>query len=210
MKAYPSIPSHKDIDLTDQKFYLFDKLDGSNIRAEWSAKTGFSKFGSRTQLLTEDQTTLYPSIASFNAKYAEELDRRFRAAKIERAVVFFEWLGPGSFAGSHPADPAEMYPVVIDIAVYKKGMMVPEKFLEFMYGLPTPKLLYHGVVTEKVIAEIRHRLLGGMSFEGVVGKGEKFIQKSGGPLTFKIKSYAWLDHLKTFCNGNEELFSRLK
>ena len=210
MKAYPSIPSHKEIDLSTQKFYLFDKLDGSNIRAEWSAKKGFSKFGSRTQLLTEDQGILFPAIEAFEKKYGEELDRRFRAQKIDRAVVFFEWVGPGSFAGSHICEPGQMDAVVIDISVYKKGIMPPAEFIEFMVGLHTPKVLYHGFVTERVITEIRHRTLAFMTFEGVIGKGLEHDQKSGGPLMFKIKSYAWLDHLKTKCDGNEELFNRLK
>jgi len=45
MKSYPSIPGKhtNGIPLT-----VFDKLDGSNIRAEWSKKRGFYKFGTRT------------------------------------------------------------------------------------------------------------------------------------------------------------------
>jgi hypothetical protein len=43
MKTYPSISR----DIVGQPIYAFDKLDGSNIRAEWSKKNGFHKFGSR-------------------------------------------------------------------------------------------------------------------------------------------------------------------
>ena len=51
MKQYPSI-SH---DIRSVQAYAFDKLDGSNIRAEWHPKKGFWKFGSRTRLLGTDQ-----------------------------------------------------------------------------------------------------------------------------------------------------------
>jgi len=126
MKAYPSI------DFTfDPKtiYHFFDKLDGSNIRAEWSPKQGFNKFGSRTQLLTPEQVKLYPSIEAFKEKYADALHARLLKSKTERSVVFFEWVGPNSFAGSHP-DPVElMQPIVIDVAFYKKGILPPEKFL---------------------------------------------------------------------------------
>lgn len=99
MKAYPSITTKIDF---SKSYHLFDKLDGSNIRAEWNPKKGFYKFGSRTQLLTPDQSVLYPSINSFLEKYGDELSSRFTKAKYESAIAFFEWFGPNSFAGSHP------------------------------------------------------------------------------------------------------------
>lgn len=58
MKTYPSISTQVDFSLS---YCVFDKLDGSNLRAEWSPKRGFYKFGSRTQLLTPDQATLWPA-----------------------------------------------------------------------------------------------------------------------------------------------------
>ena len=53
MKSYRSIPFANKIP-ENETFYVFDKLDGSNIRAEWNPKKGFYKFGSRSQLLTPD------------------------------------------------------------------------------------------------------------------------------------------------------------
>ena len=43
MKGYPSIPREVQHSLN---VYAFDKLDGSQIRAEWTQKNGFFKFGS--------------------------------------------------------------------------------------------------------------------------------------------------------------------
>lgn len=102
-----------------------------------------------------------------------------------------------------------MKPVVIDIAVYKKGILPPEKFIEFMDGLDTPALLYRGKVSEEMFQSIRQSTLEGMTFEGVVGKGE-YLQKEGGPIMFKIKSNAWLDALKEKCGNDEQMFNRLK
>ena len=135
MKAYPSIDFTFD---TNTIYHFFDKLDGSNIRAEWSPKQGFNKFGSRTQLLTESQEKLYPAIEAFKNKYADALQTRLEKTKAERAIVFFEWYGPNSFAGSHPDPVSEMTPTVIDIGLFKRGILPPEQFLSLMDGLETP------------------------------------------------------------------------
>jgi predicted DNA-binding antitoxin AbrB/MazE fold protein len=206
MKAYPSITTRIDF---SKLYHLFDKLDGSNIRAEWSPKQGFYKFGSRTQLLTTEQVALYPSIDAFQHKYGDELSSRFTKARFERAVCFFEWVGPNSFAGSHPDPVSEMRPVLIDIAVYKKGILPPEKFIDFTEGLEVPALLHVGKISEELFQSVRNSTLPGMSFEGVICKGE-FSQRDGGPIMAKIKSNAWLDKLKTLCNGDEALYNRLK
>ncbi len=207
MKAYPSITTKIDF---SKSYHLFDKLDGSNIRAEWSPKQGFYKFGSRTQLLTPDQVPLFPAIDSFKAKYGDELSSRFSKAKYERAVCFFEWVGPNSMFGSHPDPASEMKPVLIDIAVYKKGLMPPEKFIDFTAGLETPALLHVGKVSEEMFQSVRTRALPGMTFEGVIGKMKEIDKGSCEPIMFKIKSNDWLDKLKTLCNGDEALYNRLK
>lgn len=206
MKAYPSITTKIDF---SKPYHLFDKLDGSNIRAEWNKKQGFYKFGSRTQLLTEDQKMLYPSINAFLEKYNEELCSRLSKTKAERAVAFFEWLGPNSFAGSHTDDLKDMQPVLFDIAIYKKGFMTPDKFIEFTDGLDTPKLLHVGKISEELFQSVRNRTLPGMTFEGVICKGE-FSQREGGPIMAKIKSNDWLNKLKTLCNGDDRLYNLLK
>ncbi len=206
MKAYPSIETRIDF---SKSYYIFDKLDGSNIRAEWNPKKGFYKFGSRTQLLTEDQRTLFPSIDKIKELYTETMSQRLSKTKAESAVCFFEWVGPDSFAGSHNSDPSLMTPILIDVGVFKKGILPPEKFLELAEGLTIPKLLHRGRIDEDFFQSVRNRTLDGMTFEGVVGKGD-FCQKSGGPIMFKIKSHDWLNKLKEICNNDEALYNRLK
>jgi hypothetical protein len=102
MKSYPSIRHAADFSL---RYHIFDKLDGSNVRAEWTPARGFYKFGSRTQLLTPDQATLWPSVAVIE-RLSESLGAQLKKLKTERAVCFFEWAGPQSFAGSHHDDPS--------------------------------------------------------------------------------------------------------
>lgn len=206
MKSYPSISTSIDF---SKSYHVFDKLDGSNIRAEWAPKKGFSKFGSRTQLLLPEQTVLYPAIEHFKEKYSEELEVRFRKEKFERAVVFYEWLGPNSFAGSHPDPVEDMDSVIIDIAVYKKGILPPDKFLNVLAGLDHAPLLMEGKISEEVFQSVRNSTLPGMTFEGVIVKGE-FQQKEGGPIMGKIKSNAWLNKLKEYCGGDDALYQRLK
>lgn len=206
MKAYPSISTSIDF---KESYYWFDKLDGSNIRTEWSPKSGFNKFGSRTQLLFPEQASPWPSIEAFKEKYGEELSSRFSKAKYERAVVFFEWVGPNSFAGSHPDPVDQMSPVVIDVAVYKKGILPPDQFIKIMDGLETPRLIFTGKMNEETFQMVRQSTLPGITFEGVIGKG-KFSQKEGGPIMGKIKTNAWLDKLKEMCKGDEALYHRLK
>ena len=49
MKEYPSIPSAGDLlarsaeDYLGRPFVAFDKLDGSNVRAEWDRKRGWHR-----------------------------------------------------------------------------------------------------------------------------------------------------------------------
>lgn len=209
MKQYPSIPTKIDF---KKNFFLFDKLDGSNIRAEWNPKKGFYKFGSRTQLLTEEQDNLYPSIEAINNFVNVDgipLGERLHKLKYQSAVCFFEWAGPNSFAGSHEDPVEDMSVTLIDVSPYKKGMLRPESFIDLFEDFQIPAILYNGKITEDIFQQIRRSEFPGVTFEGVVGK-EAGCTKDGRHDTCKIKSNAWLNKLKEKCNGDEALFERLK
>jgi hypothetical protein len=47
-----------------------------------------------------------------------------------------------------------------------------------------------------------------MTFEGVVCKA-KNPKNTPMPLMFKVKNKAWIDKLKVYCKGNEQLFNTL-
>src|SRR5277367_5289881 len=98
MKEYPSIERKY---TKDTPIYAFDKLDGSNIRVEWSAKRGFYKFGTKTQLIDKDAPIFGQSVPLFMDKYETELAKVFAKQRWRNVVCFCELHGKDSFAGNH-------------------------------------------------------------------------------------------------------------
>lgn len=202
MKQYPIIGTK----LKRTKVIIFDKLDGSNIRAEWSSKKGFYKFGSRNRLIDRNQPILGEAIDLIVEGHQEQLSSIFSAKKWERAVAFFEFYGKSSFAGSHDMN-EEHEVTLIDVNVYKRGMLDPLHFIELFEEIETPKVLYKGVLTEDLVTSVKSGILEDMTFEGVVCKYHD--QKNKIVRMFKIKNVHWIDRLKEKCDGNDALFRRL-
>lgn len=186
MKHYPSI-SRTPI---YGKGHVFDKLDGSNIRAEWNPKKGFYKFGSR-KLLIGSESILAESVPLIE-KLNDTLGGVFRSCKWESTVCFFEFLGPSSFAGQHTAE--EHRVVLLDVDVYKQGLLDTSKLLSlFASKVETPALLGTNF-TKEMEEEVRAGTLEGMSFEGVVVK-LPVMKRWSPPEMFKVKSQAWIDRV---------------
>ncbi len=82
----------------------FYKYDGSNVRAEWTRKRGWSKFGSRKVLIDETHP-LGDAINIFLQTYGDDLEKIFKNHKLFRncqnVTVFGEYFGENSFAGWH-------------------------------------------------------------------------------------------------------------
>lgn len=194
MKSYPHIP-HK---IPSGTYYFFDKLDGSNVRVEWSRKRGMYKFGKRNALLDDQTPFLEKAEGLILEKYEDDLSRIFRRERYDRAVAFFEFWGPNSFAGVHEDEAHTV--TLIDIAPYKKGILDPREFLDVADGIDHAPLVYHGNVNQDVIEAVKTGRLPGVTFEGVVGKA-KHPGKRSLPVMFKIKSDAWLDRLRARCRA---------
>lgn len=204
MKEYPSI--NKDI-RSDIMIYAFDKLDGSNIRAEWSKKRGFYKFGTKKCMLGEDHEVFGESIGLIRHKYEENLAKIFLQQKWDNVTCFFEFGGSNSFSGHH--DLTEPHDVILfDVNVYKQGLLNPSDFIDLFQEFGIPKVLYYGKANSLFVEQVISSNLENMTFEGVVCKG-KNDKKTKMPIMFKIKSKAWLDKLKTFCKDDEKLFQQL-
>jgi hypothetical protein len=202
MKTYPTISR----EIVGQPIYAFDKLDGNNIRAEWTRKQGFCKFGSRKRLVGEDDLLLGKAQQLVLDKYGDDLARIFREQRWQKAIAFFEYHGPNSFAGLHdPND--ELTVTLFDVAADKKGILEPRDFLKIFKNINTAPLLHHGNPNSDFVAEVKEGKLEGMTFEGVVCKGKTVTP--GRPLMFKVKNQAWLDKLKTHCGANDSLFKEL-
>lgn len=198
MKSYPSISSDIQRGLS---CYVFDKLDGSNIRVEWNPKKGFYKFGRRNGLLDGSNPILLRSPQIFLEKYSESLSLIFSKQKWKSVVSFFEFVGPSSFAGNHSEDERQDV-VLFDVSPFGMEMLHPKDFVKlFVDSVDTAKLLHHGPVDFELIESVQNGTLPGMTLEGVVCKS--------GKETFKIKNRAWLERLKSACKTIEE-FERLR
>lgn len=203
MKSYPSISKEKS---APSHVYCFDKIDGSNLRSEWSRKhKTFVKFGSRTQLIDRSSPILGAGIELFLEKYSEELSKRFFDAKWQRAICFFEFFGPNSFAGQHVE--ADLKTVQLFDINGPTGLLYPKEYLKMTTCLDIAPLLYEGPFTGDLIQSVENGTLAGMTFEGIVAKANS--GSPGLPWMTKVKNKAWLEKLKEICNGNEELFKKL-
>jgi hypothetical protein len=201
VKEYPTIPA----EIVHQPVYAFDKLDGSNIRAEWSKKRGFYKFGKRHGLVDETDSLLGEAKGLVQETYTEALSKIFVEQRWQNAVCFFEFVGPNSFAGNHEAEPHEV--VLIDVTAEKKGILEPQNFLKTFSAVKTAPLLYHGNPNSTFLESVRSGNLEGMTFEGVVCKG-KFVSP-GRPLMFKVKSRAWIEKLKMKYADRPDMIEKL-
>ena len=206
MKQYPSIDTRirKGVQV-----YAFDKLDGSNIRAEWDKKKGFSKFGSRRCLIDESTEILGQAIPLIKTKYEEKLTEIFKKEKFEFVTCYFEFFGPSSFAGNHDVN-EEKNVVLFDIDVYKTGILPPKQFLKLTEGkVEIPNLCHVGNITQEFINEVKNGTLEGMTFEGVICKINP-EKKNKAPTMFKVKSNAWFEKLYNVCDGDMEKIKELE
>lgn len=201
METYPTIDKTIRYDF----IHAYDKLDGSNIRAEWTRKNGFNKFGTRKRLLDANEHPLGEAVALFHETYAEDLNSIFHKARWEKATVFFEFHGANSFAGYHEDEPHEV--TLFDVHQYKKGMLEAREFNAMFESIKTAPILYSGKPTQEFLEAVKNGTLEGMTFEGVVCKGE--LDNRRRPITFKVKNDAWLARLKEKCGDDVALFAKL-
>lgn len=200
MKTYHSIEKNIE-DYIGQHVFAFDKIDGSNFRAEWSRKlskkskftNGFGKFGTRTEMIKNSTHPFIEAVDIFENKYAERLDKIFNEEKIFRGVdiitVYAEFYGEHSFAGQH--DWKEEHDLVIfDMFLYKKDFLKPRDFIDIFNHLDIPTIIYNGILDQYIIEKIRSNLFG--LKEGVVFKG---VQDNKVFMT-KLKTDSWIKRVR--------------
>lgn len=203
METYPSIGTI----ISNTPIYAFDKLDGSNIRAEWTRKNGFTKFGTRRRLLDPNEKPFGEAIELFMNKYNDDLNQIFRKQRYERATAFMEFAGENSFAGFHEQEPHDV--TLFDVHVYKQGILTPKEYLKlFENKVDIAPVLFSGKITEDFAQSVRHSTLEGMTFEGVVCKGG--LDNRRRVITFKMKSEAWFNKLRNKFAHQPEMIEKLK
>jgi len=188
----------------------FYKYDGSNIRAEWSSKRGWYKFGSRKVLM--DRThPLGDAIDIFLNTYGDDLEKVFRKNKMFRncqnVTVFGEYFGQNSFAGWHD-DKDEKEIVLFDVSIHKQGIMPPATFVKMFGHLKIPEIIYEGKFNESFIQAVKDNKFG--LNEGVVVKG--LLPKGRPPHNLwmaKVKTREWIDRLKKEYRENPDKFKNV-
>lgn len=189
MKTYPSIKKATSQSFREMKLHTFDKLDGSNLRFEYNKKRGFYKYGTRKRLLGDDDEIFGPAIPLFRETIEEPLIRIIEKQGWQQVVVFCEYWGKESLAGRHKNDDPKTL-TVIDVAVYKRGILPPVDFIK-LFGEFGPKYLGKINWTRGFIEDVRAGI-DGITFEGVVGKeveNKRIVM-------YKAKTQQWIDKVR--------------
>jgi hypothetical protein len=199
MEKYPSIPREVRY---GGPYLIYDKLDGQNIRAEWDAKKGFWKYGSRKVLAELPQVCvdLVNDLEDVVAKV-------FKKLRIRRATLFFEFYGDRSFAGMHdPTDTMKIALLDVHLTDQKRWMDPRDVEKKFRGKVPMPTLLLRGNFNKEVEAAVNDGTLEGMTFEGVVCKAPPASKGAGSVnVMFKCKNRAWVDKVKDRYPDSEDL-----
>ena len=199
MKNYPSIPKFNRDSLS---LYTFDKLDGNNIRFEWSKKRGWYKFGTRTRLFDETDDLFGGAIPLFMETLAEPLEKIFIDNKWNANItVFSEYFGENSFAGVHIKD-EPMQLKIIDVNIYKKGFLIPKEFLKYFEEY-APTFIGNIKWNKEFVQDVWEDNIKGVTYEGVVGK----YRKGNRLYMYKTKTQKWIDKIKALYD--EETAKRL-
>lgn len=207
MYEYPSIRNTRKIPCVEG--IAFDKIDGSNFRAKWSHKSGFTLFGTRTQLVDESTPYWNNVVKLFKETIAEplhqSLSENFKREK--QAIVFSEFYGENSFAGRHKEERHKL--ITFDILLEKsKKFLLPQDFISFTEeaGIEIPRVVYHGKNDYAFVQQVRKDDFN--TPEGIIFKGKTRVGNfSGGVLMCKIKTYSYMDKLKEIFKDDWEKYS---
>jgi hypothetical protein len=208
MKQYPRIKEYPHTAPQCKiPIYMFEKIDGSNLRVEWT-QNKWNKYGRRHGLLDDSHPLLKEKGCSLLQSAIKKLIPIFETQRWSKATAFFEFYGPNSFAGTHLETDKHKI-TLIDVFVHKKGFVLPKQFIElFEKNIEIAKCIYTGLFTRIIQQQITQGVFPGQTFEGVVCKSNSYITP-GRPLMFKWKSLAWLKKLAIKCNGNTKMFKKL-
>lgn len=190
MKSYPSIPRCTGTMFFEMpNAFIFDKLDGNNIRAKWTKKQGWHMFGTKNTVFNHTDPIFGNTIKIFNdIGLADQIAEIAINNKWREIVAFMEYYGPNSFAGRHNDADAKTL-TLFDVSIHKQGMLGPKQFLQLFKYLQIPKFLGNYNWTRGFIEKVFNNEIDGVTFEGVVGKageGHKLVMS-------KAKTKIWLD-----------------
>lgn len=199
MKDYPSIPGSLGQEYQEFDAYVFDKQDGSNLRAELNKKRGFYKFGTRNRMFDVTDPVFGKGVSLFKSIFEERVMKLATDNKWESVVVFAEFVGDHSFAGQH--DPADNHTLFLfDIAPHRQGILGPSDFLKFTENWSNT-IAFLGVQkwTRGFVQMVKDDKIAGVTFEGVVGKAGQGHQQTRA----KAKTQKWVDKVLARYNADD-------
>lgn len=191
MKLYPSIPRSTGQNFREFTAYVFDKVDGSNLRVEWTRKRGWHKFGTRQRLFDETDEVFGEAIPLFRDILGVDIETVAKKERWEQITIFMEFCGEKSFAGQHePGDTKKL--TLFDVNPYKKGILGPKQFVDLFGHLEfpkTPRFLGRMNWTRGFVDRVRQGQVDGITCEGVVGKAGEDHDL----IMAKAKTQVWID-----------------
>jgi len=148
------------------------------------------------------QRTVGPCHPAVLDAYGEAVERVFADEpcyrRIERATLYCEHLGPSSFAGWHDYEELRQAGelVLFDVAVHKRGFVIPADFVRDFGHLRTAEVVHEGPFTPQFVEDVRagrYPVKEGVVAKGIV-PGKKNPQHS--LWMSKVKTRWWLDELR--------------
>lgn len=219
MRQYDSIPYCGATDRQHPKiktgpWEVFDKEDGSNVRVEVRVKKGkFEKWGSRKVLIDPAQESNILSNVStlFQTSYDSDAILRFlstynKGREDSLFTLFFEFVGPNSFAGSHDLEDNHELKI-LDVWQEKRGYIPP---LDLLNHFEPHMPLYLGTLDEidaDFIQSVNTGALEGMGMEGVILKR---LAQAGQPRIVdmvKTKRLDWIQKVQAKHGADWEKFA---
>jgi hypothetical protein len=204
--AYPKIPDTLNCPL--KQCVAFEKYDGTNIHWVWKPNMGWLDFGTRRDRFPLNNGGVrqfeqaHPELAGLDQLWDQDPNNSLelylwdhpRYNTVQEVIVFTEYFGPKSFAGSHdPKDEKQL--VIFDVMVDGK-VIPPEQMLEDFKKWNLAKVVFQGKFTGQLFVDVRkgkYPVKEGVIVKGVVGN-EVYMAK--------IKTEAYMDKLKTQFKDN--------
>lgn len=196
MKHYPEIEYFGDY--WGLPIVAFEKIDGSNLRFEYSHKRGFYKFGTRNIMIDRSSTPFGFAIDIFLNKYEKALKEIFKSKSYRDSlafVCFAELFGNKSEFGQHVFDDDKFDITLFDVSEYKHGLIPPRQFVKDFKDVEIPKIIYEGNLNREFVQQVKQNKFGVK--EGVVCKGLIAHKKADNLYYCKIKTDDWFQRLRT-------------
>lgn len=144
--------------------------------------------GSRRRLVDDDDPSFGPARPLFDQTLAEPIARIATDQGWTALTAYAEYWGASSLGGKH-VEGEPMRLTLFDVAVYRRGFVGPQRFVDLFGALDVPRYLGEFDWDDTFVQRVRDNDLPGVSFEGVVGKagdGQRLV-------TAKAKTQAWVD-----------------